>query len=206
MSSPLLVTAHIDGPCVGLVEQPVMLDGPLAWAAWQRVVAAGEPLRPIDRDAAADFPLPLERWERGDTWGWCTSAADVQVLAYSGAELRRKPATGPMARFTADRSHHQGLGPYKARDTTAAFAWISTAIWHVLATDRSDIEALLAPVTHLGKHHRLGFGQVRFWTVEDDPEAQAWRRRPLPGPGGRIMGVRAPYWHPSRQAECVIPV
>ena len=83
MGSPLLVTARIDGPCVGLVEQPVMLDGPLAWAAWQQAAATGQQTAPIDATQAPDFPLPLDRWGRGDVWGWCTSAGDVHVLTDS---------------------------------------------------------------------------------------------------------------------------
>src|SRR5690606_25720052 len=68
MSTPLQVVAVIDGPAVGVDTHPFMLDGPLAWVAWQRSGL------PMDTSDPVDFDLPLGRWEIGGTWGWQCSA------------------------------------------------------------------------------------------------------------------------------------
>lgn len=198
MSTHLTVTAHLDGPTVGLVEQPVMLDGPLAWAAAMDARARGIALEPITRAHAPDLPLPLARWEQAGTWGWCTSAAVVDVASHTASEIRRKPATAQMARFARDRKHHSGLGPYKARDTTIPVAWVRDAVWQVAATDRERLEALLALITHLGANARLGYGRIRSWGVEPGP-VDGWRERPLPGPDMPRQAYRAPYWHATRK-------
>jgi CRISPR type IV-associated protein Csf3 len=198
MDTPLIVTARLDTPTVGLIERAVMLDGPLSWAAAMDAHAAGVNVEPLTRLHAPDMDLPLARWDEAGTWGWCTSAAILDIASYTATELRRKPATGPMARFTTDRAHHTGLGPYKARDTTVAAALINTARWHVLATDSDRLEALLALITHLGKHANIGYGHVAKWVVEPDPNRDAWRDRPMPAPGTNASH-RAPYHHPTRR-------
>lgn len=202
MSTPLVVTATLDTPAVGLIERPVMLDGPLTWAAAQDAHARGLPLPPLTHEHAPDMDLPLDWWEQAGTWGWCTSQATLDVTSYTATELRRKPATGPMARYTRDRHHHTGLGPYKARDTLVAAAWVRTATWHVLATDPARLEHLLSLVTHLGRHANIGHGHVASWTIAPDPDPDAWRDRPMPTPG--VVGAwRAPYWHPTRRMVAV---
>lgn len=195
---PLVVTAHLETTTIGLVERPVMLDGPLSWAAAMHAHSTGAPIDPMTRDHAPDLPLPLARWDEAGTWGWCTSQATLDITSYTAVEFRRKPATGPMSRYTTDRRHHTGLGPYKARDTTVSAALVRTATWHVLATDQGHLETLLALVTHLGKHANTGHGAVTAWTLEPDPTPDAWRNRPMPTPG-MTAAHRAPYHHPTRR-------
>lgn len=201
MTTPLVVTATLDTPSVGLIERPVMLDGPLAWAAAMAARAGGHPIDPITPDRAPDLALPLARWEQAGTWGWCTSQASLDVTAYTATEIRRRPATGPMTRYTGERKHHTGLGPYKARDVTVAAAWVRSATWHVRATRRDALEDLLALITHLGKHSNIGHGHVAAWHVEPDPVPDAWRDRPLPVIGAPRQAYRPPYHHPTRQIE-----
>jgi len=198
LGTPLVVTAHLDTPAVGVVEAPVMLDAPLSWAAAVLAQRDGSALPSMTRDMVMDMDLPLVRWEEHGTWGWCTSQAAVHVRSWTAVELRRKPATGPMARFTQDRRHHTGLGPHKARDTTVAAVLVDTMTWHVLATDRTRLESLLSVVTHVGKHANIGHGHVTRWVVQDDPNPDGWRDRPMPTPGA-TGAFRAPYWHPSRK-------
>lgn len=200
MSTPLVVTARLDGPTVGLTGAPVMLDGPLSWAAATAAAQAeGRPLGHLSASQPADdYDLPLERWQEHGVWGWCTSRAVVDVLHYGATKIRRKPATGAMSRYTRDARHHIGLGHHKARDTILPVEQVTTATWHVLATDRDHLERLLTLVTHLGGRRGIGMGQVTSWTVEPGADREAWRDRPLPTPG-EVRAWRAPYWHPSRR-------
>lgn len=196
---PLVVTAHFDTLSVGLVEQPLMLDGPLAWAAAMAAHTAGTPIPPITREHAPDLDLPLARWEEHGTWGWCTSQAALAVAAHTAIAVRRKPATAAMARYTTDSHHHAALGPYKARDTTVPAAWVHSATWRIVATDTDRLHNLLALITHIGRHRNLGHGHVVRWTTAPGGDPDGWRDRPMPGPGQPRRGYRPPYHHATRQ-------
>lgn len=193
-STPLIVVAHLTTPVIGL-DQPFMLDGPLAWAWVDREKASSRSVPPLTAKHCPDFPLPLAQMETHGTWVWCTSQAELDVQAYTGIQIRRKPAVDAMARYAPDRKHHAGLGPQKARDTSLAAMLARTATWHVLCTDRPDLEDLLSRVTNLGGRHRNDFGHVDRWTIDTDPDSEAWRNRPWPDQ----YGSRAPYWHPTRR-------
>ncbi len=114
------VTAHLDSAAVGLDTWATPLDGPLSWAFAMRALGRGEdiPPTPTVSTPAADFPLPLKRWERGGWWGWRSSRAHFDSPTHISIEVRRKPATGPMSVWTRDARHHTGLGPMKARNVT----------------------------------------------------------------------------------------
>ena len=195
MSQPLTVTADLSTPLIGVDRSPMMLDAPLSWAYAERARSRGEKLPPLTTASAADFPLPLDRWQEAGTWGWCTSAGEMEIAAHVAAQIRRKPATHAMARYTSDRAHHAGLGPTKARDTTLAAVLATHITWQVLATDRADLEDLLALVTNLGGRHRNDFGHVSRWVIEPGLDPEAWRDRPMPP----VAAARAPYWHPARR-------
>ena len=195
MEIALCVTAHLGTPVIGIDTRAMMLDAPLSWAYAQQALAAGEELEPVTRQHAPDFPLPLARWEQAGTWGWCTSAGQLDIAAHVAAQIRRKPATHAMARYTADRANHAGLGPTKARDTTLAAVLATHITWQVLATDRADLEDLLALVTNLGGRHRNDFGHVSRWVIEPGHNPEAWRDRQMPP----VAAARAPYWHPARR-------
>lgn len=193
----LRITAVLDRPSIGLVEHPIMLDGPVAWAVAQLSIRDGVALPPITREHAPDLDLPFERWELGGTWGWKVSKADLMVESYTSVEIRRKPATAEFARFTSERKHHLGLGPYKARDTTVSAAWVTKATWEAEVTDRARLEECLAVITHLGAHAAIGYGHIASWRVENG--AGEWSDRPMPHDQGVVQGIRAPYWHHSRK-------
>lgn len=193
----LTITAVLTAPIVGLVEQDIMLDGPLAWAAWQDAERRGMQTPPITPTECADFALPLARWDMHGTWGWCVSSPRYEVVRHTAIQTRRKPATREMARFTTEREHHSGLGPYKARDVTRSAAWVTSIAWDAHVTDDSRLEALLALVSHLGAERRVGHGRVAEW-ITTPCEPDSWQARPLPTPG-TSGAFRAPYWHPSRR-------
>lgn len=198
MSIPLVVTAHLSAPTIGLTRRPFMLDGPLSWAA---AVTSPTPVPPITPTDCPDMDLPLQRWHEHGTWGWCTSQAAFEVTHHGATELRRKPATAAMSRYTTDRRHHLGLGPHKARDTVLSEEWIRSFTWHVLATDRDRLAFLLEHITHLGAHRGIGKGLVDRWQITPDRDPEAWRDRPMPTPGAPPAAYRAPYWHPTRKVQ-----
>lgn len=195
------ITAHLDTPIIGQVG---ILDGPLAWAAAQDAMSHGVTLDPISDEHCPDMDLPLETWSRGDHWGWCVSSPVGEPVHYSATEIRRKPAAQAMARYTAAREHHNGLGPTKARNVTLATAHYTRIQWHADVTDRDRLDMLLGHITHLGARHRNGFGHVTRWEITDGPHG-GWEQRPLPHPDGTLMRVRAPYWHPTERTTCAHP-
>lgn len=195
MSIPLTVTATLDTATSGVEGEPLMLDGPLAWA--YAVTAPPGSLPPITSSHAEDMPLPLARWERHSTWGWCVSRAHWTQITHSQTEVRRKPSDQQFARFTRDGRNHHGLGPHKARDTVVPVALIPTIWWDLDCTDETELRRLLHSVTHLGAHRAIGLGHVARWDIQPGTEG-AWEDRPMPAPGltGRY---RPPYWHHTRE-------
>lgn len=193
------VSATLDTPVIGEVNP---LDAVLSWAAWQEAEATGVDLPPISDEHIHDFDLPLAKWQHYGFWGWCTSAPILTPTHYSSVEIRRRPPTGPMAIYTNAREHHSGLGPLKARNTTLQATHYGQIMWHVEATDEQRLIELLTMCTHIGARHRNGFGHVTQWATAPGP-VDGWKQRPMPTTtGGRMMRVRAPYWHPTERTHC----
>lgn len=203
MSTPKTITAHLSSAIIDMDR--IMLDGLLSWAYVELAKADGRHVPRITPQFAADFPLPLDRWEEHGTWGWCCSEGSEDVVSWTTVEIRRKPATDAMARYATDRKHHAGLGPMKARDTSLPGRLVRTITWEALVTDEAELERLLAAITCISARWRNGFGRVEKWTIEPSTNMDAWRRRPMPSPGGVLTPIRPPYWHPTRKVPCVLP-
>lgn len=187
MSGYLRVTAHLDTATTGIVGQPFMLDGPLAWA---EAVTGDYP--PLTRDHAPEIPLPLVMWEEDGEWGWCTSRALYDVASHSALEVRRKPADAELSRFTRERKNHHALGPHKAKDAIIPTALIPKIWWDIECADEEWLRRLLDQITHLGGHRARGLGHVTQWETAPG-EPGAWKDRPYNKP------TRPPYWHPERR-------
>lgn len=192
------ITAHLDTPTIGKIG---MLDGPLAWAAWQDAEQRKEPTPPITDTYVHDYDLGLEKWSIGGYWGWCISTPILAPQHYSSAEFRRRPPATPLGIYTKDREFHTGLGPLKARNVTLSTEHHQTISWNAHIADPERISQLLAHITHLGARHRNGYGHVTHWEITQGP-TDGWGNRPLPNPGGMLMRVRAPYWHPTERTPC----
>lgn len=197
-ATPVAVTATLAEPIVDIDRADLMLDSILTWAVTQRAglthLPAGQP--------PDDFPLPLARWQTLDVWGWCTSRGRYNVTRHTAGQIRRKPAAGPMTRFTRDNKLHLSLGAYKARDTAVEAAWVDRVTWQALATDRGHLESLLADIAALGRLKGHGFGRIGSWRVEPSTDPDGWLDRPLPAVDGPRRRVRPPYWHPSERVPC----
>lgn len=194
----LKITAYLESPVIGELGP---LDAQLAWAANQRHIATGGDPEAITDEFINDYDLPLEKWESRGFWGWCVSLPTLDAVYYSAAEFRRRPATTAMAAYTRAKDHHSGLGALKARNTITGATHYRTVSWQAHVTDQQRLENMLEIVTHLGARHRNGFGKVARWEITDG-ESDGWRDRPLPADVGKLMRVRAPYWHPSERTLC----
>lgn len=216
---PVRVTARLADPIVGWAEQPAALDGPVSWGAYLAAVEAGVQLPPIGPEWAVDFALPIATWTRpipagaapdprllaadGTVWGWACSRAQYAADAHTSVDIRRKPPAREMAQFTQEKKHHLGLGPFKARSVALPAVDVREVHWYALARP-TELQPLLARVTHLGRHTRHGHGRVLDWDVTEDQGAvEGWAERSFPVAGGRPDAVRAPYWHASRRLPCL---
>lgn len=214
--SPMLVTAHMADPVVAMATHPAHLDGPLSWAAAESAIAAGVRLPPLLPEWAPDLVLPLAQWTApypDDTdprlraadptrvWGWACSAAIYTPDLHTKVEVRRRPATAEMARYSTARSQHLGLGPHKARQVTHPAEMVRRIDWYALG-DIDQVADLLTHVTHLGRIVRHGHGRILRWTVERHQDRDAWKSRSWPHPDGTRGAIRAPYWHHTRSVSC----
>lgn len=188
----LTITARLGSPVVELDRRPLMLDGPLAWAAAQ--LDGWQPLL----DHVPDTRLPLATWEEDGTYGWCVSQALYDPVAYTSVEVRRKPELTAYARYTRDGRFHSALGPHKARDTTLPATWVRTLTWHAEVTDVPRLRELLDVIHGVGKLAAHGYGRVLSWQVDPGP-ADGWRDRPMPSTHGPGRAYRPPYHLAERQ-------
>lgn len=217
--TPVRVVARLTEPVVGLDTNPLHLDGLLSWAGYLTHVDQHGHLHlpPLSPDQCADFALPLATWAMpasvpdphplavgagGLVWGWACSAAWYTPAGHTTVNVRRRPATDVMARYTTDNSHHLSTGPLKARDTPHPATLVGEVTWWALA-DRARLQAMLDRVIGVGRMPRHGHGRVLRWTVgRDDTAIDQWRWRHLPDPAGRPETIRAPYHHHSRRMPC----
>jgi len=217
--APLQITVTLDEPLVGDLSRPITGDGALAWCAYlEHTHAHGTahlpPMRPAR--SALDFDLGLATWTRdptgpvidddalgadGKAWGFACSHHHPVPAALTAVAVRRKPADGPMVRYTRERRHHLGAGPHKARDTIHPAAWIGDITWHAVG-DPDRVSSLLTRLTHIGRLGRHGYGRVARVLVVRGGERDAWRDRTLPAAAGTVDGIRAPYHHQTRQMPC----
>ena len=198
---PTKIIAHLTSPIVGMDR--IMLDGPVAWAWVVLAKGQGRIVPAITPTFAPDFPLPFCRWESNGAWGWCVSEGIEDVVSWTTVQIRRKPAVAAMARYTTDKKHHAGLGPFKARDVAMPGRIVKTITWEALVTDTTELQRLLGEITNLSARWRNGFGHVEKWQICPSANLNGWLNRPMPSPTGtRETPIRPPYWHPSRRALC----
>lgn len=219
--TPVRVEAAMVEAVIGLPSDPMHLDGPLAWGAYQDALHVADPgtLRlPPMGEWAHDFALPLATWVRPCTrpdpdprllaadgvsvWGWACSRAEYRILRHTAAHVRRRPPVDEMAYWTDAARYHPGLGPRRAANLQHQGAQVDGLRWWALA-DPERLQKLLDRVTNVGRLVRHGWGRVQSWTVVVDESALVrWHDRWMPADGGVPQTVRAPYHHDSRRMPC----
>lgn len=217
--TPMRVMVRLDEPLVGDLHRPLHLDGPLSWCAYlEWVEATGHrppPMRP--HESPIDFGIGLATWTAppsaepvdrralgadGQAWGHACSAHTPVPAALTAVAVRRKPNEQAMARYTPDKRHHLGAGPYKARDVIHPAAWIGEITWWALG-DPARVAQLLTRLTHIGRLGRHGYGRVAAIEVTPAGDRAAWRAgRVFPAPHGRVDTIRAPHHHITRRMPC----
>ena len=209
--TPLVVTAHLQGPVTGAP----MLDALLEFVAAQRLglVAGFGPLQrvetPLAREPAGRFALcssPVVSWEARE--GRYTHRRfpihEAQMLG--NAKLRRVNISA---------------GACRSYRIPGDVAWADgDAIRWWCVGDRTGIEGHLADVRYLGKRRAVGRGIVERWAVESCvPWGDGYPvvrdgapMRPLPldwpglvAPPTAYRTLAPPYWDHSAEVLCAVP-
>lgn len=216
---PLRVVAHLAEPLV-VTTDPLHLDGPLSYGAYQAARAAHVVLPPLTPARCTDFVLPLATWVRpapdgidpdlltpdGAVWGWACSRARFNGDGSTVVEVRKKPPVREFARYTDATRHHDALGPHKARNQSLPARLVTRVTWWALG-DPDRVADLLTRVRGLGRVVGHGNGRVLRWTVEagGPGDRDHWRDRDWPStdPAAVPGSIRAPYWHPTHRCPVV---
>jgi len=227
---PIKVTARFAEPVI-TYDDGIHLDGLIAYGRLrerEREGLNGDLPDPDHCDWPIDFDLPLATWEAplsgkcharllndsGKLWGW--RASDIvwpdQVVEGSVA-LRKMTDVDQMVRHTDEGRLKQSTGILKNKDKKYPTKQAREACWYAVG-DPDRVRTLLREVMHVGKLHGHGQGRVQGWEIEEIDEdwsvtkdGRLMRRMPASwceGDGGVRRGtIRPPYWHPSRQCQCI---
>ncbi len=206
---PLRVEFSIGSDIVLTNDQPIHLDGLLAWAHGQELESQGHP----DPWAGAlDLADCLERCHDDPASPvWCASQV---MLNFTGdmdwRAMIRKADPEAMAEYRTEgpldmRANvvNVNSGPLRAYMLNIPLRHARTAVAWCLG-DPSAIQRRLNLVRHLGKMGRNGHGRVTGVTLTEDAVAERmWRYRTLPAGVPGVPGVRygltmetttSPYW------------
>lgn len=124
-----------------------------------------------------------------------------------------------------------GNSTYKSYRLPLKLTHAAKVVWFVSGAKRRNLLSLLDSVKSIGKKRSCGYGRVVDWEAYEIEKDLSWfaevdggdgvsgasiLMRPLPycrelpvnlvGFRRAFAGVVAPYWHPDRQMEVVVPV
>lgn len=229
---PLRITARMAEPVV-YIGDGMAFDGILA-AAWMRdlpyELTSKWPTASRDEPWLRDLELPLAKWQTpydgdcesrlrdpmtGSVWGWRASSVFADWSVSTRVEVRKRPPLHEMKDWSDAVDVNISAGRFKAHDLKLPARFASVLTWFAVGRPKPVLRVLRNHITALGRKVGHGNGRVLEWQVEDwhdDWSVQVGETlsRPMPrgfapGPVAR-RGVRAPYWHPSRQLDCVVPL
>lgn len=210
------VVAHL-GASIVTVDGLLHLDGLLGYAAFRRYPDRASLPPPDTMEDPIDFDLPLARWEHAGHWGWCASSIEADWVAEETRYLSKPTPSARMARYSSAPSVNVGAGPHKAWRLPFPARLAEEARWYALG-DVARVREMLGSISHLGKLHHHGAGEVLAWTVELWGEDWSCVRDGLPTrhlpvgfpgvvgePPTISGGIRPPYWHAARRATVYMP-
>lgn len=212
---PLRVIAELAQPAV--LKQPPVLDGILL-AGVAQIASSGLPGGIMDLAEADALPLPLARVETPHGWWWAASQASLEgPEAVSWAHRRH---AGHLAELLpgVDRIDAGG-GPDKSLRQPLYYRVLMTRIEWTCIGDADAIGLALSYITGIGHRRTHGWGWVRRWSVEADPDgptladyATNVRLRHIPveavsgPPRGRValrmVPLTPPYHQFGRAVSC----
>lgn len=210
--TPLMVRGELLTGCIPAESGGALhLDGILSQA-----VLTAHPCPAQYPKGAAIIPLPLDLlWVNGKGWPLWASGDLKPIENHEGREYWHK-------RYPA---HRAPLGS-KLNANTSAGRWReyrmpvktvhSTLLTAVCIGNQSEIERLLAYVTHVGKKGSIGYGRIK-WTVEKLDGVNALdlihQSKALPldyAKQASITGIykptkawTPPYWYAPNWSDCV---
>jgi CRISPR type IV-associated protein Csf3 len=227
---PLRIWCDLAEPVVYFGDG-MCFDGLLA-AAWFRdlpyAVTSPWPTATRAEPWVKDLDLPLAKWsvpfagacdprlrdESGRVWGWCASAVHADWSISTTVEVRKRTAFDDMARWSRAPDVDVSAGRFKAHDLRLPARVARRLEWYAVGDPAQIQRVLTEHITAVGRKVGHGNGRVLRWRVDDWAHDWSVTRngrlsRPMPegyvrGPVQR-RGVRALYWHPSRQIACVVP-
>lgn len=215
---PLKVTAEIGGS-VASYDGRIQLDAILEHVAWRR---AGRPTAEMGAPAMT-FQIPLAKLGAPGLWVWRCSEGEAEWV---GGDLthytRQFPTERSRALRKGERKVNVGAGPCKSFRLPLPLLLAREVVWHAVG-DLEAVAEMLSVITHIGKKHNVGHGQVKRWRVEEAEEDRSLIRedgspaRALPvdlaeaagleveGLYPEMVGHRPPYWHAERRRPCYLP-
>lgn len=216
--SPLRITAELAGS-VASFDGRIQLDAILEHVAWRR---AGRPTAEMGAPAMT-FDIPLAKLQAGGLWVWRCSEGEAEWIAGDLTHYTRQfPTERARALRRNERKINVGAGPLKSYRLPLPLMLAREVVWHAVG-DLDAVAEMVSCITHIGKKHNVGHGQVKRWRVEDADEDRSLIRedgspaRPLPvelaetagldvaGLYPQMAGHRPPYWHPDRRRLCYLP-
>jgi CRISPR type IV-associated protein Csf3 len=227
---PLHVVAQMAEP-VAYLGDGMTFDGILAAALMRDLpyeLTSKWPTATRDEPWLRDLELPLARWSmpyakpchpnlrdpEGNVWGWHASSVFADWQVRGRIEVRKMPAVHEMERWSDAKNVDISAGRYKAHDLKLPARFATELHWFVVGRSGRIQRLLEQHITSVGRKVGHGNGRVLAWRVE--PWHEDWSTRcgsllTRPMPAGFMRGhiarrgIRAPYWHPSRVLECVVP-
>lgn len=223
---PLRVTATLRTGVIA--DRWLPLDGILYYHVYRdRYGSPDSLLSGADLGRPVELPLlriPFEvDWYAGEPsaeWYYACSWAQPQPWWIAeGSDHWNKKFDSELAHLIDFRGR-RGLvpilgGTYKAKHMPIFYYIAQRIEWHAIG-DASEVRALLACATHIGKHTAAGWGRVTAWEVEPWPEDWSVQRegrlmRGVP-PGHAVgeyvvenYGFRPPYFVRANQMDLAAP-
>lgn len=205
MFRPLRVVFHLDGSGIYYDPfEPLMLDGILS-AANSRHHVHGEP--PARDEVPFEIPLPLKRWERNGTWGWCASALFPDGDTADSLVHWRKRFRQTHVELT-EGSPNLTNGVYRDWNMPLPLMLCRSMTAFAFGEMGRVRRELKRSVRWLGKKRAHGRGRVVGIEVEEceadysiERDGKLMRYMPRED-GSRLVRPRPPYWNICGRVAC----
>ena len=218
------------------------LDGLLGWAVaffpdlreesrarrWAIREAHNRGIRP-DYDRIGNF-IPLATWGHGvvpKRWVYCSSYAFPEgETPWDTAYWTKRFDAEAAARWLDPQARKQKVnvrsGPLRSYHMPLPVRSVRALVWHVYG-DARELRKILVRIRGIGKKRAYGFGKVKAWSVEPEPDGldrsvfdpEGTLMRPLPMDLVEAAGIkgqfevgyfayRPPYWDSRYFDRCAI--
>jgi CRISPR type IV-associated protein Csf3 len=203
----LKITFNLDGTGVYYdPSEPIHLDALLAWALmpFHRDNGSQAPTR---NEEPFDVPLPLDKWEINEAWGWKASALFPEGVTADSLQYWRKRFRQSRIELTQGSPNLQN-GVYREYNVPLPLLLCHKMVAYAVG-DRGRIDQILRKhIKYLGKKNAYGKGKVLSVSTEVvDFDYSMWYNgnpmRWLPDDNGiRKVRVRPPYWNNCDRVLC----